>query len=729
MYVCLGDRGCVLNARGGNHVDFNPSPSITVHSPPSSERYNLVASVKDELREYQWELALPGLSGQNYIVCAPTGSGKTRVAGLVVSEHLKRQRGRGIVVFVVNKVPLVPQQRKALQDMIHGVRMQEVTGDMAQYKKAMLSSSAQNDTSCSSDSDDGMRQDRFHLNNDIIVCTAGCFLNQLANEKLSLSSISLMVIDECHNTRKRSDYAKIMEVYIREKLSGKAKLPQVMGLTATPGAGDASHPSLNSVYDHMISLCAAMDAEGGIKTVKKNTAELTKHQPSATGKRALVEGRDEDEPFIAIITNVICQLEQTYFKKKKPPSESKWSLNYIGWVSTKLHHYRDKDNSRNVISVLLMLDCLSRTLRVYSDLCFEDAMITLDKLSFPSNSDATFTERNLSNVMRKLKSRLYSLERVENPLLIQLEDILINQFKRVPETKAIIFVETKNQATSLHRWISTKELLKDIRSSVVMGQNSDSGTTKMTIAEQTATLEGFRGGEYNLLVSTSVLEEGIDVPACNLVITYQKVTSEIAQVQTKGRARSQHSQSFSIMSSKSGKHYQELLNEEKNLLIEQVLEMLPSGEAIYSSIQCKQGALLKQTEVAEKSSEDRSKQFSPCEVDLFCCRCSAFLCNGLHIRTIPTTTHYVVTEEAFMTSGRGIAALHPDPTKEPHGLSRSKKLRCGECKVQDIGVIGKWWANCKEYPVIKCSLVKFKCKGDMVSVKKWKKVPFEVSPM
>ena len=116
--------------------------SSVFHTHPSSaKRYDLKPEIEREIRKYQWELALPGLSGQNYIVCAPTGSGKTRVAGLVIAEHLKSKKGRGKVLFVVNKVPLVQQQRAALEAMIHGAKMTEVSGDMAPHKKALLAAS------------------------------------------------------------------------------------------------------------------------------------------------------------------------------------------------------------------------------------------------------------------------------------------------------------------------------------------------------------------------------------------------------------------------------------------------------------------------------------------------------------------------------------------------------------------------------------------------------------
>ena len=54
----------------------------------------------EKLRGYQRELAEPGLQGHNYIICAPTGSGKTRVAAYVVYDHLRRTRYRNLFYWV-----------------------------------------------------------------------------------------------------------------------------------------------------------------------------------------------------------------------------------------------------------------------------------------------------------------------------------------------------------------------------------------------------------------------------------------------------------------------------------------------------------------------------------------------------------------------------------------------------------------------------------------------------
>ena len=702
-------------------LDTHPDSHTT---PPAAARYQLKPAVESELRDYQWELALPGLSGQNYIICAPTGSGKTRVAGLIISEHLKKSGGQRKVLFMVNKVPLVRQQRQALEEMIEGVKMMEVAGETAPYKKAMLSASLQ------PNSEEEGKEQRFDLSNDIIVCTAGCLLNQLENKAVSLSAISLMVIDECHHTRKNSVYANIMDNYIRSKTSPSSSssllLPQVIGLTASPGAGDTARPTLMSVVDHMITLCAAMDATGGIHTVRRNIPELQQHQTSAEHNRAIVEGRKEDEPLITITVTIMTKLEELY--KLKPPVDQKWSQKYSGWVIDKISNLQCQagGGNRDKMSIFKTLKSLSALLLTYHNLTYEDAVAQLDQLHVPSGHSATHTEQHLSTMISQLKIKLESLARIDNPLLLRLEEILEQNFQQVPSSKGIVFVETKNEATSIHRWITLRPKLRNIRADVITGQTRDTGR-RMTKAEQNASLEGFRRDSFNLVVSTSVLEEGLDVPACNLVIKYQKVTSEIAQLQSRGRARARHSQSFTIVNSESGKQFQEMLNDEKNILVEQALEMLPTGEYLCNGIHTQQAAILQQRMLKQLEAVERRHIYSPFEVSVCCSHCSAILCNGSDIHTIPTTSHYVVSNSEIFQ--RATVQPHDNPVSVPGGLSRIKKLFCAKCESQALGVIGKWWKNNKEYPVLTCRYLKFTVGEHVTTCKQWTKIPFQVSPL
>jgi Fanconi anemia group M protein len=53
--------------------------------------------------------------------------------------------------------------------------------------------------------------------------------------------------------------------------------------------------------------------------------------------------------------------------------------------------------------------------------------------------------------------------------------------------------------------------------------------------KQAEILQKFRDGEFNVLIATSVGEEGIDIPATDMVLFYEPVPSEIRSIQRKGR--------------------------------------------------------------------------------------------------------------------------------------------------------------------------------------------------
>ena len=57
----------------------------------------------------------------------------------------------------------------------------------------------------------------------------------------------------------------------------------------------------------------------------------------------------------------------------------------------------------------------------------------------------------------------------------------------------------------------------------------------MSQTDQLVTLESFKKKEIQGIVATSVAEEGIDIPDCDLVILYNYIGNEVSYKQAMGR--------------------------------------------------------------------------------------------------------------------------------------------------------------------------------------------------
>ena len=67
------------------------------------------------------------------------------------------------------------------------------------------------------------------------------------------------------------------------------------------------------------------------------------------------------------------------------------------------------------------------------------------------------------------------------------------------------------------------------------GRSSLLKESKILNMKQNEIMKQFREGLCNLLIATSVLEEGIDIPVCNVIIRFDKIRTYCDYVQTKGK--------------------------------------------------------------------------------------------------------------------------------------------------------------------------------------------------
>ena len=114
---------------------------------------------------------------------------------------------------------------------------------------------------------------------------------------------------------------------------------------------------------------------------------------------------------------------------------------------------------------------------------------------------------------------------------------------------AVVLSELINDAVKLEH-----ETYDGIWSEYVLGHNMGEtlklSDVNMQSKQQERILAKFHQSEFNVLVSTSVVEEGLDVRKCNLVVRFDGINNYREYVQSKGRARAQKSQFIVLVEDK-----------------------------------------------------------------------------------------------------------------------------------------------------------------------------------
>lgn len=143
------------------------------------------------------------------------------------------------------------------------------------------------------------------------------------------------------------------------------------------------------------------------------------------------------------------------------------------------------------------------------------------------------------------------------------------------KARIIVFVEKRKTARRLTDFLGRHDKIKELLPSMMVGHGTYEGMSWQE--EQKPLLDRFKSGIVKLLVSTSVVEEGLDVPACNLVIRFNGLSSTTALVQSRGRARQAISRFVVICEDKELKRMADIRDKENNMVAAVQCAMMRAG--------------------------------------------------------------------------------------------------------------------------------------------------------
>ncbi|XP_055008927.1 probable ATP-dependent RNA helicase DHX58 [Boleophthalmus pectinirostris] len=657
-----------------------------------------------QLYSYQEEVAQRALLGENIIIWLPTGGGKTRAAVYVAKRHLET-KPRAKVVVLVNMVHLVDQHYK---------------NEFSKYLEPVYQV-----LPVTGDSEEKDFFGKVFRTADVVVCTAQILYNAMINEEedrhVELSDITLLIIDECHHTHKDTVYSKIMRCYVEKKLKNQGPLPQVLGLTASPGTGGKK--VLEGAVEHVLTICANMDS--AIVSTQNYRQDLQKKVPRPRKEYDITERKPMD-PFGDHIKWMMLQIHE-YMNLPRDVKLRECGTQEYEQDVVLLEQRGVSESNRVIAQCALHLREYNDALLISDTLRMIDAYNSL-KSFYNNRPTMDATDMFLVGLFEENEVELKLLAQdlsCENPKMGKLESTLLNQFGADKKSKGILFTKTRKSVHCLYDWIMGNEVLQraGIKAAPLIGAGN--GISHMTQNAQKDTIREFRGNRLNLLISTTVAEEGLDIPECNVVVRYGLLTNDIAQLQASGRARAQDSV-YSVVAQRGGRELRrEMINEHlEELTKKAVAKVQEMDERQFRDkiFQLQREELLRQR-LAEQKNFAKRNRFSASEVQLICRSCLKTVAQGSDLRLVEGA-HYVNINPEFKREYKvGGQIVLP---REFEDWEPGCKIICnnGNCN-KDWGFEMKY----KKFAILgtlKISSFALRTPVEQKTVKKWKDVPFPV---
>ena len=463
-----------------------------------------------ESRLYQQILAGDVLKKGNTMVVAPTALGKTIVAILVAADRLNKVKNSKVLVLAPSK-PLAIQHEESFKEFIT-LPCSSITGAVKTDERVKRWEESR-----------------------IISATPQTVESDLLNGRYDLSNVSLIVFDECHHGVGSYSYVYLASRYVQE-----SNFNLILGLTASPGSDKYKIKEVcENLYIQNIVVKTEDDADVkpyfnpvGIDWVKvKMSSELAKIKECID--KAL-KVRLKALKNMGIIKTVSVGKVDILKARGRVQGEIARSAN------------PDKEMFRaiSILTAVINVQHAQELIETQGVQTFNKYVARLRKKQTKA-AKSLMADDNFGRAVKLAKQA--EKHGWEHPKLREITKILKKELGDDGQTKLkttrfddksdegaskiIVFTQYRDTLEMIHQKLEKE----GIKSAKFFGQASKDGEKGLTQKEQKAIIKSFKMGEYDVLLSTSVAEEGIDIPAVDLVVLYEPVPSEVRMIQRRGR--------------------------------------------------------------------------------------------------------------------------------------------------------------------------------------------------
>ena len=454
-----------------------------------------------ERREYQINIA-ESAAKDNTLIVLPTGLGKTIIALILMAKELKKENNK--ILFLAPTKPLVMQHSQFLRELltIDDESIVIFTGEISPAKRKEM-----------------------WANSRIIVSTPQVIENDLISKRLDLKDVSFIIFDECHHAVGEYAYVFVSEMYQKQHESGLS-----LGMTASPG-NDISK---------ILEVCKNLDINN-IEIRTKNDPDVKPyvHDLKITWKEILLP-----QDFAYTIQLLKKALSERLKILKNVGVVESSSISVINRTKLLDAQRKIQKEIRSRVKPPKMLfkaaSIQSEAMKIHYALellqtqgvnALKNYFQRMGKEAISKDSSKASRSIMADNDILEAVAYVKSLE-VEHPKVGEIEKIVEKQFETKPNSKIIIFTHYRDTSAYISNLL---ENVKRAKPSRFIGQAAKEGDKGLTQKEQAQVIQRFKDGEYNVLIATSVAEEGLDIPSTDLVIFYEPIPSEIRAIQRRGR--------------------------------------------------------------------------------------------------------------------------------------------------------------------------------------------------
>jgi len=350
-----------------------------------------------------------------------------------------------------------------------------------------------------------------------------CIANDLKHNLYTLEDVSLLIEDECHRCLKNYSYNYISQVYKEQGTNQR-----VLGLTASPGS---DKETITKVCENL-----------GITAVEIRTRESEDVKPylqELEFDKIEVNFPPEFETIRQILKEIY-EEKLSELKNRKVLFSSYVTKITLLDLQRKIMRAITTGNKEG--NMLMSASVCSQAIKIQHAMELLETQTIHSFISYLKDLLKQANEGKSKGVQRLVKDlrfmKAYTLAitlEKEHPKLEKLIKIITEQIKLNPKAKTIIFTQFRDSARKIADSINK---ILGIKASVFVGQakkGEGKDATGLNQKEQKELVEKFSTGEINVLVATSIAEEGLDIPEVNEVIFYEPIPSAIRSIQRRGR--------------------------------------------------------------------------------------------------------------------------------------------------------------------------------------------------